>query len=494
METQAKNKLFAATKWSVITETLSKLFSPIINMILARLLTPEAFGVVATITMITSFADMFTDAGFQKYLVQHEFYSKEEKDNYATVAFWTNLLFSLVLWFVIGIASEQIAVLVGNPGLGKTIVVACVSLPITAFCSIQMALYRRIFDFKTLFSVRLVTIIVPFVITIPLALLGGGYWALILGTIFGNILTAVILVVHSKWKPKLFYSYKILKKMLSFSVWSLLEQLAIWLTYYADIFIIGSLLTVFYVGVYKTSISTIDGIMRIITSATTPVLFSALSRLQNNEREFNYIFFKFQRLVSILVIPMGVGIYVYKELITNILLGNQWSEAIDFIGLWGFMTAVSIIFGYYSSEAYRSKGYPKLSFLAQVLHLVVLIPVIYLSAQKGYETLIYAKSYIRIQYVLVHLLIMHFVLHISIWKMIHNVLPSFLCAGVMGGIGLLLKGLNHGLAWDLFSIGICIAAYSALIMLFPKNRNELVLILKKIINMNDNSRLRGEGI
>jgi PST family polysaccharide transporter len=195
-----------------------------------------------------------------------------------------------------------------------------------------------------------------------------------------------------------------------------------------------------------------------------------------------------------LVIPMGVGIFVYKELITNILLGEQWSEAIDFIGLWGFMTAVSIIFGYYSSEAYRSKGYPKLSFLAQVLHLVVLIPVIYLSAQKGYETLIFAKSYIRIQYVLVHLLIMHFVLHISMWKMIHNVLPSFLCAGVMGAVGLTLKGLNQGIAWDLCSIGICIMVYFMLIMLFPKNRNELITIIKKFINMKDLSKLRGEGI
>ena len=63
-------KIGMAAKWSIATEIAAKLISPVSNMILARFLTPEAFGVVATVTMVTSFADMFTDAGFQKYLVQ----------------------------------------------------------------------------------------------------------------------------------------------------------------------------------------------------------------------------------------------------------------------------------------------------------------------------------------------------------------------------------------------------------------------------------------
>lgn len=62
-----------ATKWSAIAEIAAKLITPITSMVLARLLTPEAFGVVTTLTMIITFAEIFTDAGFQKYLIQHEF-------------------------------------------------------------------------------------------------------------------------------------------------------------------------------------------------------------------------------------------------------------------------------------------------------------------------------------------------------------------------------------------------------------------------------------
>ena len=72
-------KAFNAAKWSTITEIIAKIANPISNMILARILAPEAFGVVATTTMIFSFAEMLTDAGFQKYLVQHQFKDEQEK-------------------------------------------------------------------------------------------------------------------------------------------------------------------------------------------------------------------------------------------------------------------------------------------------------------------------------------------------------------------------------------------------------------------------------
>src|SRR5690606_12687416 len=139
-------------------------------MILARILAPEAFGVVATITMIISFTDMFTDAGFQKYLVQYQFESVEEKERNANVAFWTNFVLSILIWGILIVFNKQVANLVGNPGLGIVIIVACVQLPLTSFSSIQMALFRRDFDFKTLFYTRILTVIIPFIVTIPLAL------------------------------------------------------------------------------------------------------------------------------------------------------------------------------------------------------------------------------------------------------------------------------------------------------------------------------------
>ena len=233
------NKIVKATKWSSITELIAKLITPITSIILARLLTPDAFGVVTTLTMIISFAEIFTDAGFQKYLIQHEFRDEIDKEESTNVAFWSNFTLSMLIWAVIGIFSEPLAAMVGNPGLGHVLTIACVSIPLAAFSSIQMALYKRSFDFKSLFKVRIAGICVTIFVTIPLAYILKSYWALVIGTITANLVNAALLTVYSNWKPRFYYSMQKLKSMLSFTMWSMIEAVSIWLTSYIDVFIIG---------------------------------------------------------------------------------------------------------------------------------------------------------------------------------------------------------------------------------------------------------------
>lgn len=476
-----QGKIIHATKWSTITEVAAKLVAPITNMILARILTPEAFGVVATITMVISFAEMFADSGFQKYLVQREFKNDSEKYDNANVAFWSNLILSIILWIIIFIFREEIATLVGNPGLGLVLAVASLELPLLSFSSIQMALYRRSFDFKTLFLVRIFSILIPFFVTIPLALLGLNYWALIIGNLSKQLSNALILTIKSKWKPRFFYKIKILREMFSFSAWSLVESISIWLTSWVGTFIIGTMLNQYYLGIYKTSVSLVNALMGLITSALVPVLFSSLSRLQNDSKKFSNFYFKFQRSVSILIFPLGVGVFLYSELATQIMLGNQWTEASGVIGHWALTSSIMIVIGHFSTEVYRAKGKPKLSFLAQMLHLIVLVPTIYFSAKHSFWTLIIARSWIRMQFALVHLLILKFALGFSIRKILKNILPPFAAAAVMGVFGRFLHQLNSGVIWDLFSIVFCAVFYFSILLLMPTMRKEIKFLIVKFV-------------
>lgn len=476
-----QNKIIHATKWSTITEIAAKLVTPITNMVLARILAPEAFGVVATITMVISFAEMFADSGFQKYLVQHEFNNDSEKHQNANVAFWTNLSVSIMLWMAIFIFREDIATLVGNPGLGMVLAIASLELPMTAFSSIQMALYRREFDFKTLFIVRLFSIIIPFIITIPLAFMGLNYWALIIGNLCKQLTNAVILTIKSKWKPRLFYDIKILKEMFSFSAWSLIEAISIWLTSWIGTFIIGTVLNQYYLGIYKTSISMVNAIMGLITSALVPVLFSGLSRLQNDSRKFNYLYLKFQRTVSVIIFPLGIGIFLYSDLATSILLGDQWADASGVIGHWALTSSLMIVLGNFSTEVYRAKGRPKLSFLAQVLHLVVLVPTIIISAKYSFWTLVLARSWVRMQFAIVHLLILKYAIGFSITKIIKNIIPTLVSAIIMGVFGYFLKQLNSGVFWDIFSIFLSALFYFSILMINRNLRAEIIALINKLI-------------
>ncbi|MFA9559305.1 lipopolysaccharide biosynthesis protein [Evansella sp. AB-rgal1] len=480
-EQQLRKKILVATKWSSITEIIAKIIVPLTTIILARVLAPEAFGVIATITMIISFVEMFTDAGFQKYLVQHEFKDEKEKHRNANVAFWTNFVLALFLWGLIITFNEQIAILVGNPGLGIVVIVACVQLPLTSFSSIQMALFRRDFNYKTLFIVRVISILIPFIVTIPLAVSGFNYWSLIIGTIVMHVFNAVFLTIKSNWKPTFFYNLKILKEMLSFSMWSLIVAIFIWISAWVDAFIIGYYFSEYYLGIYKTSTIMVNSILGIITGATVPILFSALSRLQNDNIKFNDLFFKFQRLVSALLLPIGIGVFLFRDLVTQLMLGDQWKEASVIIGIAALSNSITIVLGHFSSIVYQAKGKPKLSLLAEILHLVVLVPTIIISAKYGFWVLVYARSLIRIQIIIVHLIIMKLAINIQILKTLKNVLPSLISAGVMWILGYFILRLSESLQWNIFSIVICVIFYFGILLLFPSMRKEISLLITKLL-------------
>lgn len=468
---ELNNKIVSATKWSSITEIAAKLVSPISTMVLARVLTPEAFGVMVTATMVISFAEIFTDAGFQKYIVQHEFEDEKSLFRSTNVAFWSNLIMSIVIWAFIILFSDHIAELVGNKGYGLVISVSCFCIPLAAFSSIQMAIYRRHFDYKTLFLVRMVGVAIPLLITIPLAFLLRSYWALVAGMVGLNLSNAVILTVKSRWKPRLEYSWKLFKDMFAFTSWSLLEAILIWLTGYMDIFFVGRMLDSYYLGIYRTSMSTVGQFTGLITAATTTVLFSSLSRLQEDRQEFQKVFFHFQKLVGLLILPLGVVIFLFRDLIVDILLGSKWHEAAYFLGLWGLTTAITVVLSHYSSEAYRSIGKPKISVLSQILHLIVLIPVVYYFIRYGFTALCTARALVRFEAIAVNLVLMYVFVKISGWKMIKNIMPELFAAASMCLI--LLLPNSDSIYLKILYMLIATAIYLAIIMFFPSERNLL---------------------
>ena len=484
MDNKMYSKVGNATKWSAITEILSKIVTPISNMILARILAPEAFGIVATITMITSFADIFTDAGFQKYIIQHQFKDENEKEKNITVAFWTNLAVSCFIWLMIVIFVKPLSVMVGTVGNEQAVIVASLVLILTAFSSIQISIYKSIFDFKTLFIVKSILIVVPFVVTIPVALITRSFWALIIGNLVLNLTNAVILTIKSPWKPCLFYDIKILKEMLSFSIWSLVDNVLNWFTTWGDTFIIGITLTNYYVGLYKTSMNTVNSIMAIITGATTSVLLTALSKLQNDKKEFDKMLFKFQHLTSMVLFPLGTGVFLYRKLITTILLGSQWVEAENFVGMWGLMSAIAVPFNTYGSCVCVAKGKPKLSAIAQIAQIVVLFPVVYYTSGFGFAALYTARTFIRVEGIVVFVLIMKLCFQISVIQMMKEMTVPIFCSMVMAGVSFILQMFSDSFVWSIVSILICIIIYFLTILLFPRERSEVffyINLLKKKI-------------
>ena len=159
-------------------------------------------------------------------------------------------------------------------------------------------------------------------------------------------------------------------------------------------------------------------------------------------------------------------------------MGDQWVEASSVIGLWGLTSAITIVLSHYSSEAYRAKGRPKLSVLAQVLHLIVLCPAVLIAVKFGFETLAVTRALVRLESILVNLILMYVVVKVSPWKMFKNVFYSVLASLIMAVLAMLLKDLSVSVIWQFISIVICALMYFSVILIVPANR----VILKSLIN------------
>lgn len=461
--------------WSGGSEIAVKLIVPISNMILARILTPDAFGVVAICNMLVSFVDLITDAGFGKYLVQHDFVSEEEKEQYANVAFWTNLAISSILTLAIIILRFSVAKILGHEEYGNVIAVASLQLLITSFSSIQIALLRRNFEFKKLFVARIAVAIAPLLITVPLALILRTFWALVIGNISGALVNVIVLSVFSDWRLRLFYHVSILREMFSYSFWSLCEALAHWCIFWVDTFIVGNAFSEYQLGLYKNATYMVQSIMGMISASISPVLLSTLSRLKNSKSEYNKAFIRIQNLILFLVIPMGVGLFLYRDTATLLLFGSQWSEAADIVGVWGFMMLCSIVFYGFPAELYKSKGLPNILFLTQILYLLVLIPVCAFSARYGFWTMVYARCACIIWQIVVNLIFMKKFFDIEFQQYFKTFLHPCIGTACMILASFVLKRFLDGTIGDIVSILGCIIVYFIYQTIFAKKQIESIL-------------------
>ena len=474
-------KVVAAAKWSLITEILAKLITPVTNIILAHILAPTAFGILATIMMVISFAEMLADAGFQKFLVQYEFESEDEKQKNVSVAFISNIVLAIVLWLIIIIWRDELAILVGNEGLGFPLAVMGAMLPLGAFSSIQMAMYRRSFNFKFLLSIRMITIITPLFISIPMALAGFDYWSLIAGLLAAHLFTAIALCVRQEKLISIYFLSTVFRKMFSFSAWSLAEAFSIWLTAWVDTFIISHFLDAYYLGLYKMPTAIVTTVMAIATSSMAPVLFSALSRHQHNQVEFEKTFLTFQRYMALFLVPLGVGMFVYQDFIVEILLGPQWKLAGIVLGSWALSSSLVTAISYLISEAFRAKGMPNISFLAQMAHLFVLIPVIYVCVQYDFTTFVYARSIVRVQMIAVLLYLLAIYVGMNAWLVIRNIKSYIIASAVVGTGSYVLLHLHNSMIWTIFCICISLILYLVVLYLFPTERIILTKIWESVL-------------
>lgn len=405
--TTSDSKTSIALKWSGAAELTAKLIGPVSTMVLARLLTPEAFGCLAIALMITSLADTISDAGIQKYIIHKKFEGKNSLSSAASTAFFFSMATAAIIALAIYFSASRLAYLLNSPDNIPIVEASALYIPISAAGMIHSALLRRRLDFKSLFTVRVACSFLPLLLTLPLAYFTRSPLALITGLIAQKALESILLWIKSRWLPRPVFSFKILGKILPYSTYTGMEALGMWMTTYLDIFIVARALDTYHVGLYRVATTTVGQFTGLFTASIMPVVFAALSKLQDSKSDFKASLTDFRKKTALFVFPLCMTIFLYSDTFTTLLLGDRWLEISRFISLWALTGIPVILISFIASEALKGGGRPGMSMFSQLQHLAVMAIAVALAAGYGFETLCDVRSWIRLEGVAVNLLLMY---------------------------------------------------------------------------------------
>jgi len=209
-----RDQTISGISWSIKAQIFQQFFSISTSIILARLLNPVDFGLVAMITVITGFAGIFVDMGLGSALIQKKDITQSELSS----VFWFNLVAGFLLTLIFITSAQFIATFYDEPLLVPLTIFISFNFIISAFGVIQKALLTKKVDFKTLFKVQFITQPIAVVVGISMAWKGFGPWSIATQIVLNSLLSTSMLWLVSNWKPSWEFKWGSIKGLLGFSL------------------------------------------------------------------------------------------------------------------------------------------------------------------------------------------------------------------------------------------------------------------------------------
>lgn len=399
-----------AIKWSFFAELASKVVTPLVFVILARLLTPEDYGVVAAATMVISFSQIFWEAGMSKAYIQYQ----GDRDAGANAAFWLNntlgAVVALVLILIAPLLAEKIF---HDPRVSLVLRVMALQVFLSALGSIHTAYLQKDMQFRRLFWVRLATVTFPGLISIPLAVTGLGYWALVVGTLAGQAVQLAMLWRMSEWKPSLSFDEQVARRLARFGVWVATSGLLAWFYVWADSLIVGMYLGARELGLYRTGNAFASMIYSLLFGPVLPVLYSHFSSIQEDRERIRQVLFTVVRVITFIAVPTGFVLFAMSEPIGEIVFGSRWSGIGIVIAVMGLMHGFAWVVGA-NGEAYRAIGHPSYETKIMASTLVFYLGAYIWSIQYGFAVFLWTRLTMALAAMGVHFWVAHIALQFPV--------------------------------------------------------------------------------
>lgn len=319
-----KKKTISGLFWSFSDLIANQGIQFIIQVILARLLVPEDFGIIGMLTVFIAVSQSFIDSGFTNALIREKEPSQED---YSTV-FYFNLFMAVLMYIVLFSSAGAISRFFIEPQLVAILRVIAIVLIINSFGLIQRTMLTKSINFKIQTKISAISSIVSGIIAVIFAYSGFGVWSLVIKTLTMQLIQSLLLCIYNRWIPSVGFKLDSFKRLFGFG-WKLLVS-GLLETLYNNLYflIIGRLFSVVELGYYTNAQKLRDTASQSITTSVQKVSYPVLSSIKEDEDKLRAGYKKIIKTSVFITFPLMIGLAVVASPLIRLIFGQKWINSI----------------------------------------------------------------------------------------------------------------------------------------------------------------------
>lgn len=381
-----RGRLAKGTLWLGAARALVNLIAFLSTLLLARLLTPADFGVVALATTMLTILSAVTDLSLSSALIQHE---NPQNEHFHTA--WTlNFARAALVGLLFCAAAYPAASLYAEPRLANIMLVLGGSAVLGGLTNPKTVIFARDLVFRQEFLLSVAQKLAGFIAAAAIAIIYQSYWALVIGTVASQLVAIIVSYMILPYRPRIAWTHA--RDLWSFSIWLTLGQIVNTINWRLDYLLIGSFLGRPALGFYSVGDNLAIMPTREATAPLARTLFPAFSQLASDIPRLRAAYRSAQSLVSAIALPLGIGFALVAKPIVVLAMGEKWLPAVIVVQVLGCIFALQTLSTSVQPLA-MAMGETKRLFNRDLLNCVIRIPLVVAGMMLGgLAGVVYARA------------------------------------------------------------------------------------------------------
>jgi O-antigen/teichoic acid export membrane protein len=371
--------------------------SPFLYLVLAQWLSPEDFGLVGVAVSVMALLAILQQGGLMETLIQ-----KEEKiEEAANVIFWLNIVLGCLLYILLFITAPFLATYYSDLRLIPIFRILGLQLIFAGLGNTQYAQLQRSFKFKDISFIQIAVSFLPFLVSIPLAIIGFRYWALVCGLFTSYLMKVLFVWLKTPWRPRISFNIIVAKQVIRFGGFVLLEAILGWFLAWCDNLIVGKYIGITALGIYSLAFNFSSAAVGVPLSAITGITLPAFSRIQKNRDILAKAYFHGNKIIAAYSIPAGIGLAITSSLVVSSLFGNKWVD----MGVILAILSIYCGFGYLwilDTDIFKAIGKPETMAKIYIPQFLLMLPAYLYFSRYGLIPFSIARSVVALLFGILH--------------------------------------------------------------------------------------------